>query len=186
MTSSPVAFEKDLAGFIPNLRAFAKSLSRNADLADDLVQETLIKAFQNKQQFQPGTNMKAWLFTILRNAYISHVRRQREQQFSVGESELTDLAVPPSQLASLDLADFSAALARLPVEQREALVLVGAEGFSYEEAADMCSCAVGTVKSRVNRARTRLAELLKLDTPKLHPASDHPRPGPITALLPTT
>ncbi len=155
-------FKTDLLGAIPSLRAFAVSLSQNADRADDLVQETLVKAWDKHASFQPGTNMKAWLFTILRNEFYSQMRKRgREVQDSDGVMT-GRLAVHPSQHGLLDLEDFRAALAQLPEDQREAIILIGASGFSYEEAAEICGCAVGTIKSRVSRARTRLQDILKI------------------------
>jgi RNA polymerase sigma-70 factor (ECF subfamily) len=161
MTSSP-GFKTDLLGAIPSLRAFAVSLAQNADKADDLVQETLVKAWDKQSSFQPGTNLKAWLFTILRNEFYSQMRKRgREVQDSDGVMTAR-LAVHPSQHGLLDLEDFRAALEQLPEDQREAIILIGASGFSYEEAAEICQCAVGTIKSRVSRARTRLQEILKI------------------------
>lgn len=155
-------FKNDLLGAIPSLRAFAVSLSQNADKADDLVQETLVKAWDKQTSFQPGTNLKAWLFTILRNEFYSQMRKRgREVQDSDGIMT-GRLAVHPSQHGMLDLEDFRAALELLPEDQREAIILIGASGFSYEEAAEICECAVGTIKSRVSRARSRLQEILKI------------------------
>jgi RNA polymerase sigma-70 factor (ECF subfamily) len=161
MNASP-NFRADLLATIPSLRAFAVSLSQNADKADDLVQETLVKAWDKQASFQPGTNLKAWLFTILRNEFYSQMRKRgREVQDSDGLMTAR-LAVHPSQHGTLDLKDFRAALETLPEDQREAIILIGASGFSYEEAAEICNCAVGTIKSRVSRARTRLQELLAI------------------------
>ena len=160
--AQPESFKTDLLAAIPSLRAFGVSLSQNADRADDLVQETLVKAWDKQDSFEPGTNLKAWLFTILRNEFYSQMRKRgREVQDSDGI--MTEkLAVHPGQMGVLDLADFRAALATLPPDQREAIVLIGASGFSYEEAAEICNCAVGTIKSRVSRARTRLQQLLSV------------------------
>ncbi len=159
---SSQGFRQDLLAAIPSLRAFAVSLSQNADKADDLVQETLVKAWDKQASFQEGTNLKAWLFTILRNEFYSQMRKRgREVQDSDGIMTAR-LAVHPSQQGSLDLKDFRLALGELPEDQREAIILIGASGFSYEEAAAICDCAVGTIKSRVSRARTRLQELLKI------------------------
>ena len=143
---------------IRHLRAFALSLSRDAQRADDLVQETLVKAWQKRQSFEEGTNLKAWLFTILRNNYFSELRKRNHVLVESGPIER--LSEPPAQSGHVDLLDFAAALGRLERPQREALILVGAEGFSYEEAAHICGVAVGTIKSRVHRARHRLAEML--------------------------
>jgi RNA polymerase sigma-70 factor (ECF subfamily) len=145
------------------MRAFALSLTRDMSRADDLVQDTVVKAWTNIDKFQAGTNMRAWLFTILRNTFYSE-RRKARRQVSDPEGVLTEqIAEKPAHDGRLALADFRRAFEKLPDEQREALILVGAEGFSYEDAAEMCGCAVGTIKSRANRGRRRLAELLKLD-----------------------
>ena len=145
---------------VPNLRAFAISLSRNVDHADDLVQETLLRAIDNIDSFQPGTNMSAWLFTILRNLFRSeHRKRRREVEDPEGTYADTLTSVPEQQ-GRVEFEELRVALAKLTPDQREAIILVGASGFSYEEAAAICNCAVGTIKSRANRARIRLAELL--------------------------
>lgn len=158
--AQPESFKTDLLAAIPSLRAFGVSLTQNADRADDLVQETLVKAWDKQDSFEPGTNLKAWLFTILRNEFYSQMRKRgREVQDSDGIMT-QKLAVHPGQMGVLDLADFRAALATLPADQREAIILIGASGFSYEEAAEICDCAVGTIKSRVSRARTRLQQVL--------------------------
>jgi RNA polymerase sigma-70 factor (ECF subfamily) len=137
-------------------------LAQNADKADDLVQETLVKAWDKHASFQPGTNLKAWLFTILRNEFYSQMRKRgREVQDSDGLMTAR-LAVHPAQQGQLDLEDFRTALEQLPEDQREAIILIGASGFSYEEAAEICGCAVGTIKSRVSRARARLQDILKI------------------------
>ena len=155
-------FKNDLLAAIPSLRAFAVSLAQNADKADDLVQETLVKAWDKHASFQPGTNLKAWLFTILRNEFYSQMRKRgREVQDSDGIMT-GRLSVHPSQHGMLDLKDFRSALEQLPEDQREAIILIGASGFSYEEAAGICGCAVGTIKSRVSRARARLQEILEI------------------------
>lgn len=155
-------FKDGLIREIPNLRAFAASLSGSMQLADDLVQDTLLKAWGNAEKFEPGTSLRAWLFTILRNTYYSLYRKRgREVQDSEG-TYAERMATHGNQESHLDLADFRKALAKLPEEQREVLIMVGATGLSYEEAADICGVAIGTIKSRVNRARTKLAELLSI------------------------
>jgi RNA polymerase sigma-70 factor, ECF subfamily len=153
----------DLLASIPNLRAFAVSLCGNSERADDLVQETLMKAWAKFDTFEEGTNLRAWLFTILRNEFYSQVRKKGREVEDADGAYAARLASQPSQEGHMDLRDFRIALAQLPDDQREALILVGASGFSYEEAAEICNCAVGTIKSRVSRARTRLAELLALE-----------------------
>lgn len=165
------AFKDELARVIPHLRAFGRSLSGNRDLADDLVQETLMKAWAARQRFQAGTNMRAWTFIILRNLFLSQMRRAR---FKGEWDDLTAdriLAAPASQDRHVELGDMQRALMHLPQPQREALILVGAGGFAYEEAAEICGCAVGTIKSRVARGRVALEHLLsegKLPSRRLH------------------
>ena len=151
-------------GAVPSLRAFAISLCGNVDRADDLVQETLLRALANIDSFQPGTNMSAWLFTILRNHFRSEYRKRRREVEDSDGHYADSLKSQPGQIGQVEFTEFREALAQLPPDQREALVLVGASGFSYEEAANICGCAVGTIKSRVNRARTRLAELMEIDS----------------------
>ncbi|WP_181702597.1 sigma-70 family RNA polymerase sigma factor [Chthonobacter albigriseus] len=158
------ALRDELLAAIPPLRAFAVSLTADADRADDLVQETLVKAWSNLDSFTPGTNMRAWLFTILRNTFYSNHRKQRREVQDVEGEHAARLATHPSQNGHMDLADFREALSRLPDDQREALILIGASGFSYEEAAEICGCAVGTVKSRVNRARNKLVEIMSISS----------------------
>lgn len=153
-------FKQQLGQVIPHLRAFGRSLSGNRDLADDLVQETLLKAWAARKRFQAGTNMRAWTFIILRNLYLSQMRRARFK----GEWDdlVADrlLAAPASQDKHVELADMQRALLHLPQPQREALILVGAGGFAYEEAAEICGVAVGTIKSRVARGRVALEALM--------------------------
>jgi RNA polymerase sigma-70 factor (ECF subfamily) len=153
---------QDLLAAVPSLRAFAISLSGNVDRADDLVQETLVRAIENHDKFRPGTSLNAWLFTILRNLFHSEYRKRRREVEDPENLHVGRLASQPEQNGFMDMQDFRAALASIPPDQREALLLVGASGFSYDEAAHICGCAVGTIKSRVNRARVRLAELLSL------------------------
>ena len=147
---------------VPSLRAFAISLCGNVDRADDLVQEALLRALSNISSFQPGTNMSAWLFTILRNLFRSEYRKRRREVEDVDDYYAGQLTSLPEQNSRVETNEFRAALNQLPPEQCEALILVGASGFSYEEAAQICGCAVGTIKSRVNRARSRLAEILSI------------------------
>ena len=160
--AEPYSFKRELIAQLPAMRAFAVSLCGKPDVADDLVQDALMNAWSKQDSFQQGTNIKAWLFIIVRNLFFSRMRKRgREVQDSDGI--FTErLSVPPAQIGNLDLQDFKAALAKLPADQREAIILIGASGLSYEEAAEVCSCAVGTIKSRVNRARHRLQELLSV------------------------
>ena len=162
MDTVATTFKRELLTVLPSLRAFAISLVGRHDQADDIVQDTIMKAWAKQEQFEMGTNMKAWLFTILRNELYSKLRKRgREVQDSEGLFT-ENLAQHPSQYGSLDMQDFRKALEKLPEEQREAIILVGASGFSYEEAADICGCALGTIKSRVNRARQKLQEILDI------------------------
>jgi RNA polymerase sigma factor (sigma-70 family) len=157
---SDADFKEQLALVIPHLRAFGRSLSGSRDLADDLVQETLLKAWAARLRFQAGTNMRAWTFIILRNLYLSQMRRSRfkgEWDDLVAERLL---AAPASQDRHVELGDMQRALLHLPQSQREALILVGAGGFAYEEAAEICGVAVGTIKSRVARGRTALEAIM--------------------------
>jgi RNA polymerase sigma-70 factor (ECF subfamily) len=161
MTPEPALRDAILAA-VPSLRAFAISLCGQVDRADDLVQDTLLRALSNIHRFERGTNLNAWLFTILRNLFHSEYRKRRREVEDPDGSYAGRLKVQPEQGARLDFEDFRTALAKLPHDQREALLLIGASGFSYEEAATICGCAVGTIKSRVNRARSRLAEMLDM------------------------
>ena len=153
-------WRSEVVAMIPALRAFAWSLCHNGSDADDLVQDTLIKAWSNRDKFEPGTNLRAWLFTILRNTYYTQViRRRREVRDETGEYA-NNMRTPPTQDWSIAMRALQAGLAQLPDEHREALILVGAAGLSYEEAAEICGCALGTIKSRVNRARARLLKIM--------------------------
>jgi RNA polymerase sigma-70 factor (ECF subfamily) len=156
------SFKRELLATLPSLRAFAVSLSGRHDKADDLVQDTVMKAWAKQDSFELGTNIKAWLFTILRNEFYSQMRKRGREVQDTDGAFTERMAVHPSQYGIVDLNDFRKALDRLPDDQREAVVLIGASGFSYEEAAEICKCAVGTMKSRVSRARTKLQELLQV------------------------
>jgi RNA polymerase sigma-70 factor (ECF subfamily) len=160
--SSPCDPRDEIAEHLAAMRAFAISLTRDPSAADDLVQDTVVKAWTNIAKFDPGTNMRAWLFTILRNHFYTQRRRARRETGDADGAMAARLAEKPAHDGRLALRDFAVAFGKLPDEQREALVLVGASGFSYEEAARMTCVPVGTVKSRANRARLRLAELLGL------------------------
>ena len=152
----------ELVDHLPALRAFALILTRNSAAADDMVQDTVVKAWTNMDKFKRDTNLRAWLFTILRNTYYSSRRKLNREVADVDGAFTGSLSVKPDHDGRMQLADFRKAFETLPDEQREALILVGASGFSYEEAAGMCGVAVGTIKSRANRGRARLAELLQL------------------------
>lgn len=145
---------------VPHLRAFARGLCGRADFADDLVQETLLRAWQARERFQPGTSMKSWTFVILRNAFLSEARRSRFHGDYDPDAAERLLSRPADQEDGIHMGDLKSAMMRLSLERREALLLVGAGGLSYEEAAEIAQCAVGTMKSRVSRARRNLEELL--------------------------
>lgn len=154
-------FRTQLAELTPHLRAFAHSLCKDPVEADDLAQESLIKAWKARDSFQRGSNLKAWVFQILRNHFYSE--RRKLWRRSESSTEIVDNMLPmeEGQSSAMDLVDLKAALGNLPDDQREAVILVGAGGFSYEETAEICDCALGTIKSRVNRARAALAALLE-------------------------
>jgi RNA polymerase sigma-70 factor (ECF subfamily) len=155
------AFRRELVALIPHLRAFARTLSGDPTAADDLAQDAMMKAWDARASFEMGTNMKAWTFMILRNQFYSEKRRSwRQTQLDQEAAERTLVAVDNPE-APVALDELRLGLAMLPIEQREALILVGAGGFAYEEAAEICGCAVGTVKSRVSRARRALQGILE-------------------------
>jgi len=153
-------FQKNLIALIPQLRAFSRVLCGRKQIAEDVAQEALVRAWRSHSQFEPGTNLRAWLFMILRNEFYSTLRRDRHD--SSWKPEHDDMIAAPrhEQEWALNLSDTARALNTLPVTQREALVLVGASGVSYQDAAKICGTAVGTVKSRVARARAALVDIL--------------------------
>jgi RNA polymerase sigma-70 factor (ECF subfamily) len=153
--------EEDLLACVPHLRAFAWFLARNRERADDLVQDTIVRALAAATQFQAGTNLKGWMFTILRNQHYNEVRKNRIQTQSLDDPLAYEPAVLPNQVASLEFGDFRRAFWQLADDRREALILVGASGLSYEEAAKVCDCPKGTIKSRVSRARRELLRMLE-------------------------
>jgi RNA polymerase sigma-70 factor, ECF subfamily len=160
----------DMVALVPQLHTFARSLTRDGVRADDLVQEALMRAFDNIERFKPGTNLKAWLFTIVRNEHYSQLRRRKFEAHGIDTSLLPEPSVPPDHDGKLELRDLNRALSSLSPGQRTALILVSASGFSYEEAAAICGCAVGTIKSRVARARETLLQMLEGRQPL--PATD--------------
>jgi RNA polymerase sigma-70 factor (ECF subfamily) len=153
-------FREDLVAAIPMLRGFARSLSGNRDRADDLVQETLAKAIANREKYRQGTNLHAWLVTILRNQYYSEGRRRWREVSDAEGTYAARLTEAPEHDGRMEMLEFLGALQVLPPDQREALILVGASGLSYEQAAEVLGTRIGTVKSRVSRARARLEALL--------------------------
>lgn len=171
------SLRNDLLEAIPRLRAFAIALCRDRDKADDLVQEALIKAWANLDKFEEGTDLRAWLFRILRNEFYSGWRKRRLEVEDPHDMFALTLRDIPTQDGHMDLRDCQTALGQLPGHQREAVLLVGPMGMSYDEAAQICQCAPGTIKSRVNRARSQLAELLGLERGEGYPVN--PRQVPI-------
>jgi RNA polymerase sigma-70 factor, ECF subfamily len=155
--------KNEMLALLPNLRGFALSLCGDPERADDIVQETILKAWSHFDSFQEGTNLRAWLFTILRNTFLSEMRKKRREVADAEGKIAESLSIVPAQQGHVDLADLRNALNLLPPAQREAVVLVGAAGMSYEEAAKIARCAVGTIKSRVNRGRLKLAEIFRLE-----------------------
>ncbi len=154
-------FREELTALIPHLRAFARSLCRNPTLADDVAQDAMLKAWKARQSFKPGSNLKAWTFTILRNQFYSIKRRSwRATSLDQEVAEQTIVANNDAE-ASVELNEVRRGLDSLKEDQREALILVGASGLSYEEAAEICGCAVGTIKSRVSRARKNLETIIQ-------------------------
>ncbi|MBP1183511.1 sigma-70 family RNA polymerase sigma factor [Methylobacterium sp. PvR107] len=153
-------FQTSLLAMVPNLQRFARSLLRNPVGADDLLQNTLLRAWRSRASFAPGTNLEAWLFTIMRNQfYNEHRKRGREVQDEDG-TQAERMVSLPEQGGHLDLSDVRTALDRLAPSMRQALVLVAIENLTYEQTATVMNCQIGTVKSRVWRARTQLAEML--------------------------
>lgn len=166
----PYDFRAELMALVPNLRGFARSLCGNADWTDDLVQETIMRAWANQKSFEPGTNMKAWLFTILRNYFFNELRKKKRVVEMQRENGALETGMHETQSSSLHLNDLVRELDRLRPDQREALILTAVDGFSYEEAAEISGCAVGTIKSRVARARRELEE--RLGGPEIGRAAD--------------
>ena len=150
-----------IVALLPDLRAFARFLVRDRTVADDVVQDSIVRALGAVSQFQPGTNLKAWLFTILRNQFYEQARRRKREatalQARFEEAETAD----PQQVVQADIADLQQLMWRLPSTQREALLLVGAQEMSHEEAAAICGVPVGTMKARLSRARSSLAALME-------------------------
>ncbi len=155
-----IDFRTELVSHLPHLRAVARALTGHRDRADDLVNDTVLKALSAEAQFQPGTYLKAWLMTILRNHYINGLRRNRIEVETIGDIPESALPTAPNQEHVVEVNEVANALQRMSVEHREILVLVSAAGLSYEEASEVCGCAVGTIKSRLNRARNELKKVL--------------------------
>ncbi|MGR3513518.1 MAG: RNA polymerase sigma factor [Paracoccaceae bacterium] len=164
--------QEEMLTHLPSLRAFAMSLTRDRTQADDLVQETILRAWAKIDQFEVGTNMRAWMFTILRNYFYTMRRKQKREVADEDGALAAQLSVKPAHDGHMALEEFKDAFAQLRDEQREALLLVGVSGFSVEEAAEMCGCAPGTIKSRTSRGRKQLAKLLNLDDGELPMMTD--------------
>jgi RNA polymerase sigma factor (sigma-70 family) len=159
------ALRKQMLALLPDLRAFARFLVRDRSAADDLVQDTIVRSLSALPQFQVGTNLKAWLFTILRNQFFEQTRRRRREQTALSVGFPVDEAARPAQGDPADLRDLSRLLWRLPPLLRESLVLVGAQELTHDEAARICGVPVGTMKARVSRARTQLAQIMQATAP---------------------
>ena len=170
-TSAPTSFRDDLIAALPALRPFAMSLAGNAARADDLVQETLVKAWQNQHRFQVGSNLNAWLFTILRNQFYTECRRHKREVEDADGLAAGRLIAVPDQEDRIELQDVWGKLEKLPALQREALLLISMHDMTYEAAAAMIGCQVGTVKSRVSRGRALLSDLLGLADGRLSRAT---------------
>ena len=169
----------EIVEHVPALRAFARSLTQNPTRADDLVQDTVVRAWTKFDKFKEGTNLRAWLFTVQRNIFFSERRRAKWETQDTDGIHAGRLVQAPTQDGHMEFADFMDAFATLPDDQREALILVGASGFTYDEAAEIAGAATGTMKSRVNRGRQKLMELLKLDE---NDAIGTPEPGALAIL----
>ena len=155
---------EEIVAHLPSLRAFAMSLARNGALADDIVQDTVVKAWTNFDQYKPGTKLRAWLFTILRNHFYSHLRKAGREVEDIDGEHAARLVSKPAHDGRLRMNEVMAAFDKLPAEQREALLLVGASGFTYEEAAKTCGITLGTLKSRMNRGRGALCAMLGVES----------------------
>jgi RNA polymerase sigma-70 factor (ECF subfamily) len=162
-------FRAQVVECLPQLRAFARVLTRNRERADDLVHDTLVRALAAEDKFQKGTNIKAWLLTILRNQHISDLRRRKVEVEPVDDLVDAALPTPPGQFSAVEFGELRKALMKMSVQHREVLILVAAAGLSYEDTAEVCKCAVGTVKSRLNRARVELRRLLSEQPPQNKP-----------------
>jgi RNA polymerase sigma-70 factor, ECF subfamily len=159
------AIRQQILGLLPDLRAFARFLVRDRTAADDLVQDTLVRSLSALPQFQVGTNLKAWLFTILRNQFFEQTRRRKREMTALSAGFVTEEASRAEQGDAAELRDLRRLLWTLPPLLRESLVLVGAQELTHEEAARICGVPVGTMKARVSRARTQLAKIMRLQGP---------------------
>jgi RNA polymerase sigma-70 factor, ECF subfamily len=157
-------FARQLEEQIPRMRRYAVVLTRNGDMADDLVQSTLVRAIEKQHKFTPGSNLRAWLFTLLHNQYVNDVRRPAHRAISVDIDALSkDLVAVADPSAPRQLKELDAAIDKLPIEQRQVLLLVGLEGMAYEEVATILMVPIGTVRSRLSRGRAALRQLMGMD-----------------------
>jgi RNA polymerase sigma-70 factor, ECF subfamily len=156
-------FRDQLVAMIPALRAFARGLCGWRDMADDLAQDTMVRAWSARGSFTPGTNFRAWMFMIMRNQFYTSIRKANRTTNLDPEVAERTLVQKPDQQEHIHVADVARALQKLPSSQREVLVMIGVNGVSYEEAAEIIGCAVGTIKSRVARGRKALAVLIDGD-----------------------
>jgi RNA polymerase sigma-70 factor (ECF subfamily) len=168
VTDRDFNFEEDLVKLIPQLRAYAFAMTRGRESGDDLVQDTLVRALRSQHTFTPGTNLKAWVFTILRHQFITLARRKLPTPTALSEGGDEAPSSPAAQEDAVSLRDFHRLLHQLPAKQREALLMIGANGFTYEEAAEITRCSVGTIKSRVSRARAFLLPHFAALAPNAH------------------
>jgi RNA polymerase sigma-70 factor, ECF subfamily len=153
-------FRDQLVTLLPSLRAFSRGLCGNRDMADDLAQDTMMRAWAARESYTQGSNFRAWMFMIMRNQFYTTLRKNARMTSLDPEVAERVLTVAPAQHNGINVADVAKALQKLPVEQREVLLLIGASGLSYEEAAEILGCAMGTVKSRLARGRAALAALI--------------------------
>jgi len=156
----PPCFSEEMAASLPALRSFARSLCRQRDMADDLVQETMVRAWASRHTFLPGSRFRPWLFTILRNQFYNALRKRNRLVSWEPEAAERLLVQQPEQEARIHIADIEGALQQLPDNQREMLLLIAASGLSYEEAAEVADCKLGTVKSRINRGRAAMRAII--------------------------
>ncbi len=170
-------FRAQLTAIIPSLRAFARGLCGNRDVADDMAQDAMMRAWAARNSYIQGTNFRAWMFMILRNNYYTTLRKNSRMVSWDPEIAERVLVAPATQHAGIDVADVAKAMQKLPSEQREVLMLIGANGVSYEEAAEIMGCAIGTIKSRLARGRAALSTLVEGKAQPVASVTDAPRTG---------
>ena len=185
MTSTPQQFRHDLLTFTPQLRAYARSLCRSSDKADDLLQDTLLRAWEKQDTLRDAGLLKPWSCAIMRNVFRSQQRYARFTVEDIDGKIANSVTVTGDQEAAMEMHDMNEALLAMPAEQREAIVLIFVSELSYEQAAALVGCAVGTMKSRVNRARRQLAGRLGIleSDPRIEPVDNFPRENAVSAPL---